>query len=118
MNNREKYLDDAWNKIDAFCKKEFAGAFPKTIHFRWFHDVYYWLEFSVTSDGVPFFVRGDHACSFGSSRAEYYHHPERKMGFPYTYYRDLEKIVRDWQIIKAKLIEEKKFYNLLANFEA
>lgn len=117
MTQRQLALQKAWKTIQEYCKK-YKGLSTQDVQFEWKHEVYVWQEFGVTPNGEAYYVRGDHCTSRRSNKADWYYHPEHKMGYSGAQYGCIEDIVTHWDTIKTKL--EKKFQteHSIYNFKA
>ena len=110
-------LDNAWSKIQNYCKEKYKGKTVRDVQFQVYHDMYMWMEFGVTSNGDAYFVRGDHSMSHTSDRADWYYHPGHKEGYFALKYRELETIVRKWTEIKVMLAKKFAQEESIFNFE-
>ena len=99
----KKALDDAWAKIQTYCKEQYSGVSTRDVQIRWKHDPYGWIEFGVTRNGTAYIVHGHHAQSSRAADADWYFHPAHKEGYPYTKYDRIEEVVRDWPTVKMRL---------------
>lgn len=115
--NLNAALETAWGKIQAYCKENFAGVSCRDIQFGWKHDVYGWTEFGITPNGDAYFVSGDHSQSSRDANADWYYHPDHKAGYVFTKHARMEEVVRDWPIIKEKLLQAVRVERSIFNFE-
>lgn len=117
MSEMKQALDTAWPKIQVYCKEHYAGRSIRDVQVSWYFDTYHWLEFGVTADGDPYFVRGDHSKSSRSNNADWYYHPTHAEGYFGTKYGSMERIVRDWPVIKEKLEKAFQKEEQILNFQ-
>lgn len=110
-------LENAWSKIQNYCKEKYTGKTSRSVQFEVYRDVYMWLEFGVTPNGDAYFVKGNHFLSHTSIDADWYYHPTHSEGYFGTKYRDLEAIVRKWPEIKARLADKFAQEESIFNFE-
>lgn len=135
---KNKVLENAWKKICEYARDNFNGVFPEGFKTRWFHDVYYWIEFVVSPQGEARIYRGTHDTSYPSevitacgaynvysmsckpdtTELSISTNPgTRPMGVDRKC-MNIEIIIKGWSQIK-NIINEKKEYELkLKSFEA
>lgn len=95
-------LDVAWEKIQRYCQ-QYAGRSIRDVQIRWKHEIFGWCEFGVTSNGEAYINGGNHSQSSRGKDTAWVGHPEHNDPYENCKYGFIEKVVRDWPIIKDKL---------------
>ncbi len=112
-------LDRAWKKIQDYGKT-LADHSTQDIVVQWQTNGEEWDAFGVTPDGTAFFLHGngeDKNEESGYNGIEYFGHPYYPEGDNLIRYQCLEKLVRNWKIIKKMMRNELDELDEIYSFE-